>query len=56
MTTEKRITNYEYSTRDFDFKQACSKAGIEPTKRQASKYRRGKGKAIKFVSCNTITV
>lgn len=30
------------------FKNACEKVGIEPTKRQASKFRRKKGAAFKF--------
>jgi hypothetical protein len=31
--------------RDPDFLLACSRAGVETTKRQASKYRRGVGAA-----------
>lgn len=44
----KRITtnNKEFST-DKSFILACATAGIEPTTRQASKYRREKGLAFK---------
>jgi hypothetical protein len=39
------ITNTEYAKTNKDFKLACSRAKIEPTSRQASKYRRKQGKA-----------
>lgn len=43
-----RITNKKFAAEDETFKNACDKAGIEPTMRQASKYRRKKGLAIRF--------
>lgn len=39
------MTNREYAEKDKAFKEACKRAGINPTTRQASKYRRGKGLA-----------
>lgn len=41
------MTNLEFSKAVEHFKEACGKVGLEPTKRQASKYRRHKGKAYK---------
>lgn len=38
------VTNREL-TKDKKFLDACSEAKVEPTKRQASKYRRGFGQA-----------
>lgn len=38
------VTNRQLSEKD-GFKAACEKAGIKPTKRQASKYRRQMGAA-----------
>ena len=40
------MTNLEFSKNKL-FKQACKAAGIEPTQRQASKFRNGKGLARK---------
>lgn len=40
------MTNQQF-TRDPDFIEACRRAGVEPTKRQASKYRAKRGKAWK---------
>ncbi len=37
MKTE--MTNKEFAARNAEFRKACSNAGIEPTSRQASKYR-----------------
>jgi hypothetical protein len=37
------MTNRELSKEDW-FVKACNSRGIEPTKRQASKYRMGKGR------------
>ncbi len=31
--------------RDATFRAACKAAGVEPTKRQAAKFRRGEGRA-----------
>ena len=44
---EERITNRDFALHDRLFKRACEKASIPPTKRQASKFRRGKGRAFK---------
>jgi hypothetical protein len=41
-----KLTNANF-TRTDRFKAACKIAGVEPTKRQASKFRMGKGKAAK---------
>lgn len=38
-----RTTNRVFATTDAGFIKACKKAGIENTKRQASKYRRKQG-------------
>ena len=42
--------NLLFALRNRVFKTACKLANIEPTKRQASKFRRGLGKASKFGS------
>lgn len=44
-----KVTNKKFAEMDEAFKNACIKANIQPTKRQASKFRRGKG--IAFKSC-----
>ena len=44
---KKRITNAEFARTDTQFIGACQIKGIEPTARQASKYRRKKGLAYK---------
>ena len=41
------MTNKEFAQKDSGFHTACEKAGIEATKRQASKFRNQKGKAYK---------
>ncbi len=41
------MTNREYAKKDSQFHIACEKAGTEPTKRQASKFRNQKGSAYK---------
>jgi len=38
-------TNTDFAKNNGKFKAACQEAGVEPTSRQASKYRRGYGKA-----------
>jgi len=48
---EKKISNQEFSC-DVNFREACSRANIEVTKRQASKYRRKTGKAYKLMHTN----
>lgn len=40
------MTNAIFARNDLKFYSACRKAGINPTSRQASKYRRGKGAAF----------
>ena len=47
MTEGGSMTNAEFARRDKSFAEACSKAGIPKTKRQASKWRNHKGKAWK---------
>lgn len=41
------MTNMEFSKKSETFKAACEAAGIPATKRQASKFRLGKGLAFK---------
>ena len=41
------MTNKEFTEQDVAFQKACEKVGIPITKRQASKWRSGKGKAYK---------
>jgi hypothetical protein len=41
------MTNKIFAEQDEPFKKACEKVGITATKRQASKWRSGKGKAYK---------
>ena len=48
MSEEKRMTNKEFSQKDSQFISACEKAGVPATPRQASKYRKGYGKAVNF--------
>lgn len=42
---EKRLTNAEYAATVSYFREACARVGIEPTARQASKWRRRCGLA-----------
>ena len=41
------MNNREFSKNDKEFIERCKKAKVEPTKRQASKFRRGKGLAYR---------
>jgi hypothetical protein len=41
------MTNKEFSRSDPIFRKSCELAKCEATSRQASKYRRGKGRALK---------
>jgi hypothetical protein len=41
------LLNKEFAQKDQAFINACEKVGIKPTKRQASKWRAGKGLAYK---------
>ena len=40
-----RMTNRQFSEKDQNFKNACVKAGVAPTVRQASKFRMKQGLA-----------
>jgi len=42
-----RMTNAKFAGTNEQFKEACKAAGVAPTSRQASKYRRKMGKAYK---------
>ena len=42
------MTNATFAKEDVVFKKACYLASIKPTNRQASKWRGGKGKALKY--------
>jgi len=42
------MTNREFSKTDKRFVEACEDAEVKPTVRQASKWRRKKGKAWKW--------
>lgn len=49
------MTNAEYAASDGTFIFACKLANVEPTKRQASKFRRDEGlayKALRFIEMN----
>ena len=41
------MDNKEFAEKDTAFRKCCEKAGVEPTTRQALKWRMGKGKAYK---------
>ena len=41
------LTNRKFAKEDEKFQEACMNAEIQPTTRQASKYRNQKGKAYK---------
>ena len=47
MRTDGEKTNSEFAHEDTTFKIACEQAKVEPTTRQASKYRRKRGAAWK---------
>jgi hypothetical protein len=42
------MNNREYAQSDKEFQEACKKAGIPPTQRQASKFRLRSGRAYQF--------
>ena len=44
----KVVTNKQFAQTDQKFIEACKHAGIPPTKRQASKWRRKQGLAYTF--------
>ena len=41
-------SNQKFMDRDLTFRRHCRDCGLEPTRRQASKYRRGKGAAYRI--------
>ena len=43
------MTNKEFAEKNGSFRGACVKAKVLPTKRQASKFRRGLGSAFKVL-------
>ena len=45
-----KLTNAKFAQTAKGFNDACNMAGIKPTKRQASKYRRGLGLAYQAYS------
>jgi len=47
------MSNREYAEKTKAFREACSEAQIEPTIRQASKWRNGKGKAFAWLKAQT---
>ena len=40
-----KVNNRKFAETDKKFKAACEAAGVEPSKRQASKWRQKRGKA-----------
>ena len=42
-----RQTNDVFASSDTEFREACDKAGVQPTARQASKFRHGYGLAAR---------
>ena len=42
------MINSEFAKKNDAFRKACKKAHVEPTARQASKFRNGRGIAFKF--------
>lgn len=40
------VSNKAFAQNDQGFRARCEEAGVEPTARQASKYRNGKGSAF----------
>lgn len=47
VVAENVVTNRKFAENDTIFNSSCSEAGVNPTKRQASKFRLGKGIAFK---------
>ena len=43
---EQGTTHREFAQTNEQFQQACSLAGVQPTKRQAAKWRTGRGLAF----------
>jgi hypothetical protein len=42
-------THREFAEKNKQFRDACEAAGVKPTRRQAQKFRAGKGSAYSFV-------
>ena len=51
-----QLTHQEFSDEDLIFQEACKLAGLMPSRRQASKYRRAMGRAWKFRNQATLTL
>lgn len=49
---EGRISNRDFARHNMVFLNACEKASIPPTKRQASKFRRKQGLAYQHLEAN----
>ena len=41
-----KVTNREFAEKSVEFRAACEMVGIEPSSRQAGKWRRGEGAAF----------
>lgn len=39
------VTNKEFAENNAEFRAACDRAGVQPTKRQAARYRQKRGQA-----------
>ena len=51
-TVKYDIYNSVFANENENFKLCCEKAGVKPTKRQASKFRNKSGAAYKFMKEN----
>lgn len=51
----KTQSNAEFANQDDLFKEQCSRAGVSPTKRQASKWRAKRGAAWKMFKSNKVS-
>ena len=56
MSRTTRVDHSVFCKENIRFKDACSKVGIEPTKRQASKWRNRKGLAYRTVILKEVLV
>lgn len=50
MKSKKVMTNKEFTGKDETFKNTCKAAGLKVTTRQASKFRRGMGRAYAYLA------
>lgn len=46
--TRSEMSHRDYAQVNAHFRSCCREAKVEPTKRQAAKFRRGEGTAYKF--------